>query len=725
MSTSAQQTVSPAQSAGPAGFAGTCVLFGATLFLSALLLFSVQPLFAKMVLPRLGGTPAVWSVAMVFFQAMLLAGYAYAHALVRFAGLTTGFVIHVAVLVVAVIWLPLQIASGFDQPPQSGAAFWLLGLFFVSIGVPFFAVSANAPLLQAWFSRTGHRHAHDPYFLYGASNLGSFFALLSYPVLFEPAFAASEQSQLWFAGYIALGIGVAICGLAARSLSNGPAETAHRHTPAHATPRPTPSARLALSWIALASVPSGLLVAVTAHISTNVAAAPFLWVMPLALFLLTFVITFQRRPAIPNQWMRVVLPITTIAVAAALANLVPVGIVAETAIHLIAFFVAAMVCHAELVARRPDSSHLTAFYLAMSLGGVLGGAFTTLLSPVVFTRVLEYPILIGAAMLAMPETRSLIRRWPLIVVPTLLIVATALFFRGSNVIDRDRSFFGVLTTVASPDGRYRVLVHGTTNHGAQRMEDAVENAGRPEPLTYYTTEGPLAAAINGHRDRLGRPVNVGIVGLGAGSLACHAEDGDSWRFYEIDPAVVRVATDPRHFRFLSACTPDAPIIVGDARLTVMREPDGIFDVLVIDAFSSDAIPVHLMTREAIAGYFEKLAPGGLLVMHISNRFLELRSIVAAIAVDENLAAAARLDLRAAAETKATMRASTEAVALARSADEIEHFVEAGWDRLTAVNGSTVRAWTDDYSNIIAAILRRRSQHFEIAQPAAPSQQGAD
>ena len=706
-----QQTKSPAETVRPTGFAGTLVLFGAALFLSALLLFSVQPLFAKMVLPRLGGTPAVWSVAMVFFQAMLLAGYAYAHALVRFAGLTSGFLIHVAVLAIAVVWLPIQIVSGFDQPPESGVAFWLLALFFISIGVPFFAVSANAPLLQAWFSRTGHRHAHDPYFLYGASNLGSFFALLSYPVLFEPAFAVSEQSQLWFAGYIALAISVAICGLAARSLSNGEAAAAHPFTPTDAAPRPTPTARLRLSWIGLASVPTGLLVAVTAHISTNVAAAPFLWVMPLALFLLTFVITFQRRPVIPIQWMRILLPITTIVVSVALAGLLSIGIVAETAIHLAAFFVAAMVCHGELVARRPDASHLTEFYLAMSLGGVLGGAFTTLLSPVIFTRVLEYPILIGAAMLAMPETRSLIRRWPLIVVPAVLIVATALFFRGSNVIDRERSFFGVLTTVANPDGRYRVLVHGITIHGAQRMEDAAENAGRPEPLTYYTTEGPLASAINGHRRHLGRPVNTGIVGLGAGSLACHAAEGETWRYYEIDPAVVRIASDPQQFRFLSACTPDAPIIIGDARLTVMREPDGMFDVLVIDAFSSDAIPVHLMTREAIAGYFEKLAPGGILVMHISNRFLELRNVLAAIATSERLAGVARLDKIAAEEMKVSMRTSTEAVILARSPDEIEHFVDAGWDQLTAVNGSTVRAWTDDYSNIIAAILRRRSQQF--------------
>ncbi len=708
MTMPAQHTRSPAETARPASLAGTLVLFGTTLFLSALLLFSVQPLFAKMVLPLLGGSPAVWSVAMVFFQAMLLAGYAYAHAIVRFASLTAGFIIQIAVLAIAVIWLPFQIAPGFDQAPESGVAFWLLALFFVSIGMPFFAVSANAPLLQAWFSRTGHRHAHDPYFLYGASNLGSFFALLSYPVLFEPAFSVSEQAQLWFAGYAALGLGVVLCGIVVRSLPSGRAGAAGQNEPAKATPRPAPTTPLRLTWIALASVPSGLLVAVTAHISTNVAAAPFLWVIPLALFLLTFVITFQRRPVIRHIWMRAALPVTTVAASVTLMGYLPIGIVAETAIHLIAFFVAAMVCHGELVARRPDVAHLTEFYLAMSLGGVLGGAFTTLLSPVIFTRVLEYPILIGAAMLALPEMRALIRSRPLIVAPAVLVVAIALWSGGRNVIDRERSFFGVVTVSTSADGQYTILTHGTTIHGAQRTVDAAPDAGRPEPLTYYTAEGPLSATVTGHRDHLGRPINVGIVGLGAGSLACYAGKGDSWRYYEIDPAVVRVAADPRRFRFLSTCTPDAPIIVGDARLTVMREPDGLFDVLVVDAFSSDAIPVHLMTREAIAGYMAKLAPGGILVMHISNRYMELRSVLAAIAAGENLAGAGLLQHRSPEDSKA-LRNTTHAVVLARSLADIEHLVNGGWQPFDAESASGVRAWTDDYSNIIAAIMRRRAQ----------------
>jgi len=706
-------TIMPIEDHVPrAGSAGILLLFGATLFLSALLLFSVQPLFSKMVLPRLGGTPAVWSVAMVFFQAMLLAGYAYAHGIVRFAGLTGGIVIHIAVLAAAVFWLPLQIAPGFDQPPESGVAFWLLALFLVSIGVPFFAISANAPLLQAWFSRTGHRHAHDPYFLYGTSNLGSFFALLSYPVLVEPALGISDQSQLWFAGYIFLGAGVVICGFAARSLSSRRGQAAHQGAAADATPRCAPTAKTRLSWLAFAFIPSGLLVAVTAHISTDVAAAPLLWVMPLALFLLTFVITFQRRPVIPHLWMRAALPMATVAAAVSLMGYLPIGIVAKTAIHLTFFFVAAMVCHGELVARRPDVSHLTAFYLAMSFGGVLGGAFTALLSPVIFSTVQEYPILMGAAILAMPEFRALIRRRPRMVAPALLLAAPAVLFLAialrsddSKVIDRQRSFFGVLTIRVSPDGRTRNLVHGTTIHGAQRIADTGPSGGRPEPLTYYTAGGPLASAIIGQRDKLGRPINVGIVGLGVGSLACHAAEGDNWRYYEIDPAVVRVATDPRYFTFLSACTPHAPIIIGDARLTVMREPDGIFDVLLIDAFSSDAIPVHLLTREAIAGYFTKLAAGGIVVMHISNRHMELRSVLAAIAMSENLAGAGLL-YRKSPEDAGEPGKDTEAVVLARSPDQIEQLVDAGWQPFNPRSADGVRAWTDDYANIIGAIMRR-------------------
>jgi hypothetical protein len=708
MSVEAQQTRSLSELARPAGFVGTLLLFGATLFLSALLLFSVQPLFAKMVLPRLGGTPAVWSVAMVFFQAMLLAGYAYAHGLVRFAGLTGGLLIHVAVLALAVLWLPFKIASGFDQPPESDVAFWLLALFFVSIGAPFFAVSANAPLLQAWFSKTGHRHANDPYFLYGASNLGSFFALLSYPVLFEPAFGVAEQSQLWFAGYAALGAGVAVCGLVARSQSNRRAGEANRSAPAMIAPRPLPGAHSRLTWVALASVPAGLLVAVTAHISTNVAAAPFLWVMPLALYLLTFVITFQRRPIVPHRWMCGVLPITTVAAFVTLYGHIPLGIVTETAINLLAFFVAAMVCHGELVARRPDASHLTEFYLWMSVGGVLGGAFTTLVSPVVFRTVLEYPLLVAAALLALPETRTIVGRRPRLFAIGGVVVVAALWMGGSHVIDRERSFFGVVTVSLSSDGGYRILTHGTTIHGAERIADPAKSTGRPEPLTYYTAEGPLASAIGAARARFGRPLNIGIVGLGAGSLACYAAKGDKWRFYEIDPAVVRVATDSRYFTFLSTCAPHVPIVIGDARLTVMREPDATFDVLVIDAFSSDAIPVHLMTREAIAGYFAKLAPGGIVVMHISNQYMELRSVLAAIAEDRNLAGVSRLDLRSAADRDA-MRQSSEAVVLARSPDDVRRFLDLGWRWLKVDSANPVRPWTDDYSNVFGAIMRHHER----------------
>jgi spermidine synthase len=454
-----------------------------------------------------------------------------------------------------------------------------------------------------------------------------------------------------------------------------------------------------------AAIPSALLVAVTAHISTNVAAAPFLWIMPLALYLLTYVITFQRRPIIPHLWMRAILPITTAGAVVSMIIPLPDSIVIETAIHLVGFFVAAMVCHGELVARRPDTSRLTEFYLVMSFGGILGGAFTTLLAPILFTRVLEYPILVCAAVVAMPETRALIRRRRLIVVPAVVAAIVALWAVDRNVIHRERSFFGVLTVLADVDKRYKVLLHGTTIHGAQRLDDHAEAGGRPEPLTYYTAEGPMASTIAGHRDHLGRPISVGIVGIGAGSLACHARQGDSWRYYEIDPAVIRMATNPEYFSFLSTCTPKAPIVVGDARLTVMREPDGTFDVLVIDAFSSDAIPVHLMTREAIAGYVAKLAPGGILVMHISNRYMELRSVVAATAALENLSGAWFHHRRSDDEIKA-LRAESQVVVLARSQDDIQRYLEGGWEPLDAKNAEPVRAWTDDYSNLVAAIMRR-------------------
>lgn len=741
----------PAQAAVGAGRAAMYV-FGGALFLSATLLFAVQPMFAKMVLPRLGGAPGVWSVALVFFQGMLLAGYAYAHFLIRNAGPRAGAFIHMAVMAVGVLFLPLALASGWGHPPDDGQVLYLLGLFTVSIGLPFFALSANAPLLQAWYARSGAPGGDDPYFLYGASNLGSFIALLGYPFVIEPALRLTEQSIWWSLGYGALLLWITGLGLYA----NKGAVTV-RAVPAQSPRIPS---RRRLSWLFFAFVPTALLVAVTAHISTDVAAAPFLWVIPLAIFLLTFVLVFRERPLVPYYLLAALLPALIIFVA---ADWLVRGILPMTgliALHIVTFFVAAMVAHSRLYALRPASDRLTEFYLWMSLGGVLGGAFTGLVAPNIFPTILEYPILLVLALLALvkPERieegewkaaavvfavaalaaififmsdRALpldyadhfkigivaalgvalffARPAPLFAVSLLaagLLVGGAIAPR-SNTVELVRSFFGVHKVQDFRSGVFRVLYHGTTLHGAQQLENGNPRPGWPEPLTYYHTQSPMVEVIRAAREA-GKSVRlspVGIVGLGAGSLACYRQEGETWHFYEIDVDVVHLARDSGLFKFLPACAPEAPIHIGDARIT-LAETDRKHELLLIDAFSSDAIPTHLLTREAIEMYFERLTPDGVLVLHISNRHLDLHTEVARLARDLGLSAWSKRE-----ESKpdygARLVATSEVVALARSDEAFGALPSLeGWTKVEPEQGP---AWTDDYSDILSAFLRHLNQ----------------
>ncbi|MGB3865296.1 MAG: class I SAM-dependent methyltransferase, partial [Xanthobacteraceae bacterium] len=381
-------------------------LYTAAIFLSALLLFSVQPLFTRMVLPRLGGSPAVWSVAMVFFQSLLLGGYLYAHYLTRLPGRAAAVTIHLTLLIGALTALPLAIAGGFGEPPASGYAVWLLGLFAASIGLPFFALAANNPLLQAWFVRTGHPAGRDPYFLYASSNVGSFLALLSYPFLLEPALSLRHQSLLWSAGYGLLIVLIAACGVA---LLRAP-RPMMREPGADAVDNSPPPAWLTRArWIFLAAVPSGLLIAVTAHISTDVAAAPLLWVLPLSLYLLTWVLVFQSRPLLPHTWMLALQPLAIAGVIALLAVGGEQNLLLTLGGHQLCFFIIAMACHGELARTRPPPRHLTGFYVALSFGGMVGGLFAGLIAPFAFSWIAEYPILIALAALCRPPSPA---RWP-------------------------------------------------------------------------------------------------------------------------------------------------------------------------------------------------------------------------------------------------------------------------------------------------------------------------
>lgn len=732
--------------------------FAAAIFLSAALLFAVQPLFAKMVLPRFGGSPSVWSVAMVFFQSALLAGYAYAHVITTHLSTRTAVLLHVALLIAATIALPLGVATSWDRPPSQGEAFWLLGLFTVSLGLPFFALSANGPLLQAWFARTAHPAAKDPYFLYAASNVGSFLALVSYPALVEPFTRLGEQTIGWSAGFLVLIALVAMGGLLVlRSPDTLPAGAPDTEQVA------APGWREALVWIALAAVPSALLIAVTAHMSTDVAAAPMLWVVPLALYLLTFVIVFQTHPILPHRWMLTAQPALIVLLIAVLASNVLNHIFVTIAIHLLAFFVTAMVCHGELARRRPPPRRLTAFYLSMSLGGVIGGIAAGLVAPRLFSWVAEYPLLIALAILcrpglAPPSTPRQRAGWiaaPLaaaaIVLPGLLfrydldadiyrmgigaLLALAFVFRRDtltlagavaltfmvvHLYGRDggeresrRSFFGVHRIVESDDGQYRLLMHGTTTHGAQRIrnDDGDPTSGRPEPLSYYHAASPLAQAITAVQARKKEPVRIGVVGLGTGSLACYVRPGDTFDVYEIDPTVVQIARNPNLFSFLASCAPDAKITLGDARLTLAAAADGIYDVLVIDAFSSDAIPVHLLTREAMSIYRAKLAPGGIALLHVSNRHMELASVVAGIAATNDMIARKRDtsgDDGGDEEDEGSYKYASTVVAVARDDADFGQLAENdAWE--IEEPDPDQRVWTDDYSNILGAMIRKAKE----------------
>jgi hypothetical protein len=733
------------------------VVYTAAIFVSALLLFSVQPLFTKMVLPRLGGSPAVWSVAMVFFQSLLLGGYAYAHYLMQIRTRWIPVTVHLALLVVALLTLPLSIANGWGEPPASGYAFWLLGLFAVSIGLPFFALAANNPLLQAWFVRTGHPNGPDPYFLYASSNIGSFLALLSYPVLLEPMFTLRTQNLIWTAGYGLLIVLIAACGML---LLRSPAK-AGVDMPAEETDAPPPPWRLRARWIFLAAVPSGLLIAVTAHISTDVAAAPLLWVLPLSLYLLTWVLVFQSRPLLPHKWMLIAQPLAIAGVIVLLAVGGEQNLLLTLGGHLACFFIIAMACHGELARTRPAAKYLTGFYVALSFGGMVGGLFAGLIAPYAFSWVAEYPILLALAALCRPPggngrfARWSSWYWPALAVLAVALIApsysegkimswldehrvwmigavgvlSALLALGLNAnrwkifatvvvalvliraypsdygrVETVRSFFGVHKIVVTPRGQYHVLMHGTTIHGAERFlnDDGTPVTGRPEPITYYHKDGGIGQAIAAVRERKGAPLRVAVIGLGSGTLTCASEPGETWKFFEIDQSMVDTARDPKYFTYIQNCEPDLKPVIGDARLTFAKEPDGIYDLIIVDAYSSDAIPIHLATEEAMAIYKEKLSPQGAVVMHVSNRHLELSSVVVGIA-DAN-------DLKSWIFSEDSGRDNeyifaTSVVVCAREEADVGTLASSDqWAETEA--DEKQRVWTDDYSNVLGAVWRR-------------------
>ena len=661
-------------------------LYGVVVFAAAWLVFWVQPLSVRGILPVLGGSPAVWNTAMVFFQAALLGGYALAHLLARRAT-PVG-----QLAVLGCLWAGVALTAPIGElrllgetPAGLPPALWLLGTLAGALGLAFVAASSLTPLVQSWLARAGAGAASaDPYFLYAASNAGSAGALLAFPFLLEPFFGLDGQAWAWSAATLGLAPllfllwRAAAAGDASARATKGGAAAGD----AAATPASRAAALPVVRILALAAVPSALLLGVTRYLSTDVAAVPLLWVVPLGVYLATFVHAFARRPPIPQRLLaRLAAPALIALVVLYLLNRT---VLAFGLVHLLVFALAALYCHGALARLRPPAADLTRFYLLVSTGGLAGGTLVALVAPVVFTDIYEYPIALAAVAALLPAARVRLRRGhyvaaavalgvvvagfaavlggagggaegeglpPLALGACLVLVALAapallvlrarpallagalltMFlvptgvarYTGDEHVARERTFFGVYRVVES--GSLRTFHHGTTLHGAERRrpDGSVENR-----TTYYGLRAPygdlLASLV-----RRPEPLVLGLAGLGTGSLACYARPGDEVRIYEIDPVVVRLARE--HFAALDDCAPDAAIAIGDARLTIAREEAGTFDFLALDAFTSDAIPVHLLTLEAFRSYARVLGPKGVLAVHVSNRHLDLEPVVAALA----------------------------------------------------------------------------------------------
>lgn len=900
-------------------------LFAATLFLSASLLFLVQPMIAKMLLPKLGGTPQVWTTCMVFFQALLLAGYSYAHFMTGKLGDRTQSRWHIPLMLLPFVFLlmPIGIPQSMTPPEEADPIAWLLMALGVGIGMPFLIVSTSAPLLQRWFAATGHPDGHDPYFLYGASNLGSMLALIGYPLLVEPylpltareagwelpfgGYLAFDQIWVWTIGYACLVVCTAIC---ARVLQNSPDPTEkkagggrQRVAATQQTMPLTPQQRL--RWVMLAFVPSSLMLGATTYVTTDIAAIPLLWVIPLALYLLTFIIVFWKYPTWLHRIFILALPVLILLlVFMMLSGVQPKQMWLRILWHLVGFFVAAMVCHGELAGSRPPVGQLTEFYLWMSFGGVLGGLFNGIVAPLVFNTLAEYAIVMVVAclmvppldpdrqqavrpvldlaslnilavmgvvllvfrlakyegpsphyeglltatkagvlyalvglgvaglllyILSNPEQRlnrlmdfglaaalgllvigllyglqwtgvvkaihSWIESWyestkedpdvwfkglrnyifherpkvrlilvygvPAILcytfverpvrfglgVAAILLVGSSAALLDDDVLLRERSFFGVLRIDrgAADAGEqieaadfygqdrlveYHELLHGTTLHGKQRLvsprhlmqrfltpltaTNSLELAGawaaarerwvdpRREPLTYYHPSGPIGQVM-GWFTKHDRTPNLAVIGLGTGTMASHCETGQLLHYYDIDPAVVKIAQDPKFFTYVPNARErgvNVEMILGDARIAMEKQtrlkPDLKYGLIVVDAFTSDAIPIHLITREAVKVYLNKLADDGIIAFHISNRHLRLKPVLANLADHLQLAGIGQYDQ----EEKAIGKSRSDWVLFTRKRENYGELVnDKRWEALKVE--PRVGVWTDNFSNVLS------------------------
>ena len=720
----------------------------ATVFAGSFLLFLVQPMIARMVLPRLGGAPAVWNSAMLVYQMLLLGGYFYAHWLGRFTPRRQAL-IHFGAFALAALTLPIALIAA-TPAADANSFLWVPWLLLVSVGPLFLVVSAQAPLMQRWYAESS---GGDPYPLYAASNFGSFLGLICYPLLVEPLLPVASQSLAWSVGYGLLALLVVGCAL---RLPRGGADAAVRP----AVP-PVPRRRL-VGWIGLAAIPSGLMLSTTLYLTTDIVAMPLLWVLPLGLYLLSFSIAFASDRRASILLVRIAPIVLLIAACGVFADTTDFPWVIAAA-ALISLFAVSVALHSVLFDRRPDPSQLTIFYLSTSVGGALGGLFCALVAPMAFDWTYEHPLLLVAAALAIPLVSPFARlgrlwndpgrarratRLGIVAIVVLAVVGQGLFgvpksialtLAGAYAIlaigvaaignralftvalagvmlslggwdkfglsvapgKMTRSFFGIYS-IQQIDGNARMLAHGTTAHG-------IQNLGSPTrermATSYYARLSGVGAAMRAAPRMFPTGARIGVVGLGAGTLACYARPGQSWTFYEIDPKVVAIARDPTKFTFLSRCLPSVPVAIGDARLTLLNRPAGRTDLLVIDAFSSDSVPMHLLTLEAFDVYRGHLANNGLLMVHISNRYLDLRPVVAAAAAAQGWQARVRT-YRPSAGDRADHASASIWVALSPDPATIaalEADRSVAWRRLDPTAG--FRPWTDDHASILPIMGR--------------------
>jgi len=716
-------------------------LFLTTIVVGSFLLFLTQPMVARMALPRIGGAPAVWNSAMLVYQLLLLAGYAYAHYLGRIRP-RHQVGIHVILFGLAALTLPIGLRD-WMPPSDASTALWVPWFLLASIGPLFFIVSAQAPLMQRWYALETSRG--DPYPLYAASNLGSFAGLICYPLLVEPLMTLQEQSWLWTGIYallvlLVVGCAVTVPGHAVEKL---PEETA-----------PPPTTRQVIHWIALAAIPSGLMLSTTTHLTTDIVAIPLLWVLPLGLYLLSFVVAFASRRGAAD-FITLLAPLV-ILIAGGLAFHRSTGnpFFAAT-LGLMLLFTVAVALHTAMFRSRPAVGHLTKFYLAMSFGGMIGGLFCAIIAPLVFDWAYEHPLLIIAAALLVPQTGLV--PWPrhlhnplTLLLPVLALIlsfaverfaygywsvagiiaisllvlacvgrrlpfalslaALMLSYGGWSTLQesvqgvRTRSYFGIyqVTTFTDREGQpvETQLMHGTTMHGVQNMVPGSET----EPTSYYARRSGVGYAMAHAPELFGPNARIGVVGLGTGTLACYKQPGQRWKIFEIDPVMVDIARN--QFSFLSRCAPDADIVLGDARIRVAEEPENSIDILAVDAFSSDAVPMHLLTREALAAYGSTVQRDGIVLFHISNRYLDLRPVIADLAESGGWRAAL-LDYQPTARERVLNSTVSVWIALSRNPETIDRLValsgeDVEWESLERREGFA--GWSDDYASILP-ILR--------------------